>query len=461
MAAIHRLLQNLLAIEETTPYQCSIEASSETDHQCLQGDVTFQVENGSLTFNFFPREYGLHLEAHQLCAVAGQENAKTVLSIPSQDFEYAVRILSLPHPGTMTVGLPINRYKMMGVLAVEHFGSDLAPLTSATMWFEDLPDFHGREALFYKSGITKSYHDDETPMGSRLLGYLVLNARGWSVNFNEIPREMRVSHQESHICVVKREQGDHFTAQELSEFLEDLLPFLSFAFGRDVRPIVATGNGENAPITKWGFINSGKTSSHHGRNWYLPRSHRIDIGPIFQRFCELPERSRIQWRKVIQAYIASEEIAHVLGRYQVAEAVSLSSLEGLTKSVISIYDQETREQWLTQNLELKHPKDADGKRQGLKDAIEVVAKRELGTTQLHVVLEQITKLRNTTVHLDLNAEEDIENAYFRWQNCQSLVEVILLATLGLEEIPNRTQPGKLEVMGKDMLWKQRGEAIDL
>ena len=298
-------------------------------------------------------------------------------------------------------------------------------------------------------------------MGSRLLGYLVLNARGWSVNFNEIPREMRVSRQESHICVVKREQGDHFTAQELSEFLEDLLPFLSFAFGRDVRPIVATGNGENAPITKWGFINSGNTSSHHGRNWYLPRSHRIDIGPIFQRFCELPEQIRIQWRKVIQAYIASEEIAHVLGRYQVAEAVSLSSLEGLTKSVISIYDQETREQWLTQNLELKHPKDADGKRQGLKDAIEVVAKRELGTTQLHVVLEQITKLRNTTVHLDLNAEEDIENAYFRWQNCQSLVEVILLATLGLEEIPNRTQPGKLEVMGKDMLWKQRGEAIDL
>ena len=120
MAAIHRLLQNLLAIEETTPYQCNIEASSETDHQCLQGDVTFQVENGSLTFNFFPREYGLHLQAHQLCSVAGQENAKTVLSILlmvrsvfhltlSQDFEYAVRILSLPHPGTMTVGLPINR----------------------------------------------------------------------------------------------------------------------------------------------------------------------------------------------------------------------------------------------------------------------------------------------------------------------------------------------------------------
>ena len=236
MTAIHELLQNLLAIEESSPYQCSIEAYTENAHRCLQGDVTFQVENGFLTFNFFLEGDGFDLEAHQLCAVAGQENAKTILSIPSQDFEYEVRILSLPHPGTMTVGLPINRYKMMGVLTAEHFGYDLAPLTSATMWFENLPDFHGREALFYKSGITKSHDDHETPMGFRLLGYLVLNAGGWSVNFNEIPREMRASHEESHICVVKREQGDHFTAQELTEFLEDLLPFLSFAIGRDVRP---------------------------------------------------------------------------------------------------------------------------------------------------------------------------------------------------------------------------------
>ena len=461
MAAIHRLLQDLLAIEETTPYHCSIKASSETDSQCLQGDVTFRVENGSLTFNFFTEADGLDLEANQLFAIAGQENAKTILSIPSQDFEYAVRLLSMPHPGTMTVGLPINRYKMKGVLTAEHFGYDLAPLTNATMWFENLPEFRGREELFYKSGITRSHNDRETPMGFRVLGYIVLTARGWSVNFNEIPREMQVSHEESHICVVKREQGGHFTAQELRKFLEDLLPFLSFVFGRDVRPIVAMGNGENAPITKWGIINRGNTASYHGRNWYLLSSDRIDIRPIFQRFCELPERIRMQWRKVIQAYVHSEEIANLLRRYQVAEAVSLSSLEGLTKSVISTYEQEIREQWLNKNLELKHPKHASGKRQGLKDAIELVAKRELGSTQLNVILEQITKLRNTTVHLDLNAEEGLENAYFRWQNCQSLVEVILLATLGLKEIPNRTQPGKFEVMGKDMLWKQRGEAIDL
>ena len=325
MLAIHRLLQNLLAIEEATPYHCSIEASSEADRQCLQGDATFQFENGYLTFNLFTERDGSDLEAHQLIAIAGREDAKTILSVPSQDFEYAVKILSLPHPGTITVGLPINRYKMKGVLAAGHFGNDLAPLTSATMWFEDLPEFRGSETLLYQSGITRSHNDRETPLGFRVLGYLVLNARGWSVNLNEIPWERRASHQEGHICVVKREQGDHFTAQGLSEFLDDLLPFLSFAFGRDVRPTVVMGNGEDASMTKWGIIYGGNSPSHDGRNWYLLHPDRIDIKPLFQRFCELPEQIRKQWRKVIQAYVASEEIANALRRYPVAEAVSLSS----------------------------------------------------------------------------------------------------------------------------------------
>ena len=460
-AAIHKLLQNMLAIEETTPYHCSIEASSATGRQRLQGDVTFQVENKSLRFNFFADGDGLNLEANQLFAMAGQEDATTILTIPSQGFEYAVRILTLPHPGTITVGLPINRCKMRGVVTAEYFGSDLAPLTNATMWFENLPSFRGKEALLYKGGIVKPSDDQETPMGFRVLGYMVLNARGWSVTFNEIPREMQDSYKESHMCVVKRGQVDHFTARELGEFLKDLLPFLSFAFGRDVSPSVAMGNGEPVPVIKWGITNSQTTASHAGRNWYLLSSDWIDIRGIFQRFCELPEQTRIHWRKVIQTYVASEEIANILGRYQIAEAVSLSSLEGLTKSIINTYERETREQCLDKDFELKHTKDANGNRRGVKDAIELVAKRELGSTQLNVALERITKLRNTTVHLDLNAEEDLEDAYFRWQNCQALVEVIMLATLKLKEIPNRTQPGTFEVMGNDMLWRQRSEAIHL
>ena len=461
MATVHKLLHNLLAIEETTPYHCKIEASTETGHQSLEGDVIFQVENGSLTFNFFPEKDGLDLESHQLFAISGQENSETLLSITSQDFEYSVRILSLPHAGMMTVGLPINRYKVKGVVTAEYFGCDLAPLTSSTMWFNNLPEFQGTESLVYRSGVVKSHNDHETPMGFRGLGYIVLNARGWSVRLSEIPREKRDSHKERHICIITREKDTRFTAQELGAFLEDLLPFLSLTFGRDVRPSVAIGSGENAPMTKWGIINSGNTASYHVRNWYLLPSNQIDLGPIFQQFCELPKRIRKHWRKVIKAYIVSEEIASILRRYDIAETVSLSGLEGLTKSFISTYEQEIREQWLDNNIELKHPKDADGNRQGLKDAIKLVARRELGSAQLDGILEQITRLRNTTVHLDLKVEEDLENAYFRWENCQSLVEVILLATLGLKEIPNRTQPGKFEVMGKDMLWKQREEAINL
>ena len=461
MEAIHSLMQSLLAIAETTPYHCKITASSKTDYQCLDGDVTFQVENGILTFDFFPENDVFDRKSYQLFAIASQEDAVAILNIPSQDFEYSVQIRSTPHPGVMTAGIPINRPRMKGIISAEYFGSDIAPLTRATMWFNNIPDFHGVESLVYKSGIVKSHNDYETPMESRTLGHIVLNAGGWSVNLSEIPKENRDSQQESHICVVRREKGDHFKARGLGEFLEDLLPFLSFTFGKDIRPSVAIGYGETTSTTKWGVINSGMTASYRGENWYSISSSQTDLSPIFRRFCEQSERTRKQWHKVIQAYTTSEEIANILRRYDVAEAISFSGLEGLTKSIISTYKPETRDHWLDKKIELKRPKDANGNPQGIKDAIELVAERELGSTQLGGILEQTAKLRNTTVHLDLNADEDPKNAYFRWKNCQSLIEVILLAILELKRIPNRTQPGKFEVMGKDILWEQRAEATTI
>ena len=463
MDAIHSLMQNLLAIGETTPYHSKITASSKTDYQCLDGDVTFQVENGILTFDFFLENDVFDNESYQLFAIASQEDAVAVLNIPSQGFEYSVQILSTPHRGVMTAGIPINRPRMKGIISAEYFGSDITPLTRATMWFNNIPEFLGVESLVYRSGIVKPGNEDEAHMGFRTLGYIALNAKGWSVDLKEIPKENRDSQREGHICVVKREQGDDFTAQEFAEFLEDLLPFLSFAFGKNLCPSVAIGYGEATPIAKWGVIYSGTTASYHVENWYLISSRRTDISPIFRRFCEQSERTRKQWYKVIQAYTASEEIANILGRYHVAEAVSFSALEGLTKSIISTYEPEVRDQWLDKKIELKHPRDANGNRQGIKDAIELVAKRELGSTQLGGTLKQTANLRNTTVHLDLNAEEDHKNAYFRWGNCQSLIEVILLAILELEleRIPNRTQPAKFKVMGKDILWEQRAEATTI
>ena len=120
---------------------------------------------------------------------------------------------------------------------------------------------------------------------------------------------------------------------------------------------------------------------------------------------------------------------------------AFSGLEGLTKSIISTYKPETRDHWLDKKIRLKRPKDANGNPQGIKDAIELVAERELGSTQLGGILEQTGKLRNTTVHLDLNADGDPKNAYFRWKNCQSLIEVILLAILELKRNPKQNAAG--------------------
>ena len=94
-------------------------------------------------------------------------------------------------------------------------------------------------------------------------------------------RKIEIPSKKGHICVVRREKGDHFTARGLGEFLEDLLPFLSFTFGKDIRPSVAIGYGETTPMTKWGVINSGMTVSYRGENWYSISSSQTDLSPIF------------------------------------------------------------------------------------------------------------------------------------------------------------------------------------
>ena len=52
-AAIHKLLQNILAIEETTPYHCTIEVSSATDRQLLQGRRDFSSHEWGLEIQLF------------------------------------------------------------------------------------------------------------------------------------------------------------------------------------------------------------------------------------------------------------------------------------------------------------------------------------------------------------------------------------------------------------------------
>ena len=52
----------------------------------------------------------------------------------------------------------------------------------------------------------------------------------------------------------------------------------------------------------------------------------------------------------------------------------------------------------------------------------------------------------------------------QWNERMMVETVLSMLTLVchlLKRIPNRTQPGKFEVMGKDILWEQRAEATTI
>ena len=57
-------------------------------------------------------------------------------------------------------------------------------------------------------------------------------------------------------------------------------------------------------------------------------------------------------------------------------------------------------------------------------------------------------------------DEDPLNAYYRWNASQTLVEIFLLHKMGLDKIPNRTDLGTFNVMGKDMYQDMRKEWLD-
>ena len=141
---------------------------------------------------------------------------------------------------------------------------------------------------------------------------------------------------------------------------------------------------------------------------------------------------------MIDRYATSEEIIATLGDPEIAEAVSFAGLEGLTRSIISGYDDKS--QWLTNNLELKHKKRKGGERAGIVDALEMVLNREMATESpnLDQTLTELAKLRNSTMHTDLRSDPDQANAYHRWNASQALIEALLLNKMGLERIPNRT-----------------------
>ena len=130
----------------------------------------------------------------------------------------------------------------------------------------------------------------------------------------------------------------------------------------------------------------------------------------------LPDGLKRHFHKVIRKYVTSETLGHIgqgpnCWRKPRPSALQLR-LEGLTRSIISTYP--CRDKWLEKNLMLRRDK-------GIRDAVEMVLKKELGglidqDTWWKVWCLRWRVSRNATAHTDLEAEaDDYTEILFRWE----------------------------------------------
>ena len=453
----NRWLHQVMSIEEDSPYQGNLTANAQSSEGdavsademlTVEGIAVFRMENGALCFQFFVNGNDLRDAPYEAFRAR-----KMKLSIPACDFVQPIVI----------TGLSGDASTLKGQVNVEFFGENSVPLSSITIQLTGLPKkwFGTDNWIHYEIMSTDHLQKQEDGtviipngrVGFSALGGFTLKADGWTVRLREVPIGKGTNPSITHVCHLTNEDRPPTGAMTRNFLDENLFPFLSFVFGQHTRfhTIVGYKNG----MDLWVCTQPQRETplSTQQDNWFLRTwSGPTDLSPLFQQFYGLDLDVKKHWGKVIYQYANSEEIMGTLRDSALAASVSFAALEGLTRSTISTYP--CKDEWLKDDLGLKPGK-------FVKDAIEMVAKRELGQHSriFREASEQIYAVRNATFHTDLTSEEDPNNAYFRWNASQALVEILLLSQMGLEKIPNRTSLGTFNVKGKDMYEDIRKEEL--
>ena len=435
------LLHRLLSITEGTPFPATITASSDECEASARGTVVFTLRDGRLRFVFYVEPAPDRHPHYEVLALGG---GSLTLEVPSQYFRRQAVITSIPNGGG---GDPYQR--LLGDIEPDHLGDPRAGVSSAVLYLLNLPEGHW--------GVGNAYQTSEVNRGGKVvssrtvaLDSQMLCGDGWTINLHEIPGEHRDPDVATHACSIWREDGSTFTGEELEEMLDgDLQPFLSLMFGQHVQFTMLEGRSSSpdVPSTPWGrlFPYSPERRALPVGNWFTIPTYPRDVPSLFNAFCGLTGDVKRHFRRVIRKYVTSETIAH-MGRAEMLEeaaGISFAGLDGLTRSIISTYS--CRNEWLQKDLRLRRGR-------GIGAAIEMAIERELGgLVDQDALVTALAGVRNATLHTDLGPRDsDVTETLFRWEQCQFLIEALILARLGLTKIPNRTSRGKFQVMGRDM-----------
>ena len=414
----------------------------------MNGLAIFTMQDGWLHFDFTSDE-----ENYPLAQSIIAKSPARVISIPSIGFTSNFGWTSLRG----------DLGGMGGLVSGKDFGDENVQLDGVYIEMNDLPkEWRGTDEHWFYEGSAefgdlqiKSDHTtiQNSKPGLRRMKAVKMEANGWQVDLWEVPPSTHSHGKTPYQCNLKK-KIDSMTGADARRFIEDnLLPFLMFVFGRRMRSRTIVGYKDG--VEQWVVPGRGTYSpaKTYQRNWFtMQRANPIDPQPLFRTFCEADSDIKNHWRKVITQYADSEEIIGTLGRPTIAASLSFAGIEGLTRSIISVLP--SKDEWLDENLSLKRGK-------GIIAAIETAAQEYFGknSTTFKLAGREINVIRNATFHTDLTITESQEDAYYRWQASQSLIEALLLAQLGLNAIPNRTVHPTFNILGHDMFADVRSEEI--
>ena len=132
--------------------------------------------------------------------------------------------------------------------------------------------------------------------------------------------------------------------------------------------------------------------------------------------------------------------------------MSYAALDSLARIIAATYPDHRN--WLKKNLEVKRGKH-------LNHIIDLVAERELNEVEgFKRAARAVAKTRNNMFHADPTKESpDWRESWHQWINTQTMVEILLLKRLGMQEIPVRASVPTIRMNGIDLLAEERQSSI--
>ena len=444
-------------------------------------DAEVKVENGNVFRGkaiFSMSERGMIAECSldsddELLPHKLQADDKTTLRVPQFGFEGSVHVYRIPGV-TWTQGRPSDNPQVDFVVEKVDLPWTGDELSHFVVGASGIPEFSYDHAMFKYGTMDRGIEIDEARLGSSMIPRMTIETDEWWIRVAKLnPIEANAESDDTHRITIQKKDGGT-DRSEYERFFEQTLPLLKFIFGSTPALSIGVGYASKGGAA-WGQVYNLKPLAGTRNNWFskLGFSQReFDLDQMLTGYLNLiqvePNNESV-FKKLFHHYAVSEHFLS-LGLVEMAFNASFAALEGMCKFVLSTPNfKSVQSKFITFDrgdtigrFKKRNQQTEKGMRHVVDTMVSAITNGESDqltipekNKHLHVIAV-LNSRRNETVHLELDERAGATSIrdYQLWNASQYVFEILALSTLnptGKFLLPDRTNPGKHEIMGKDML----------